>query len=145
MSRLFSFIHLGIRAFYVLFTPRGRARQALGRQQNYSHHPARTVCALTVNPSCRAGTATATTQHSQKGQGMVEYVVIVALVAVAAIGVFQLFGQVIRAQTSAIALEMAGEDGTEMAQKASATAQASIQQSESKSLQSFTGNAQAGQ
>src|SRR5690625_6618639 len=84
-------------------------------------------------------------QTAKKGQGMVEYVVIVALVAVAAIGVFQLFGQVIRAQTSAIALDIADKEANEMAQKASATAQASIQQSESKSLQSFTGNAQAGQ
>jgi len=84
-------------------------------------------------------------QRRQLGQGMVEYVVIVALVAVSAIAVFQIFGQVIRAQTSAIALELAGEDGTEMAQKASAAAQSAISQAESKSLQSYTGNAQAGQ
>lgn len=83
--------------------------------------------------------------QTQKGQGMVEYVVIVALVAVSAIAVFQLFGQVIRSQTSAIALELAGEDGTDMAQQASAAAQASTQQAESKTLQTFTGNAQAGQ
>lgn len=86
-----------------------------------------------------------THHHHQKGQGMVEYVVIVALVAVSAIAVFQLFGQVIRSQTSAIALELAGEDGSEMAQKASAAAQSSIQQAEAKSLQTFTGNAQAAQ
>lgn len=84
-------------------------------------------------------------QTLQQGQGMVEYVIIVALVAVAAIGVFQLFGQVIRSQTAAIALELAGEDGTEMAQQASATAQSAIEQTEAKSLQSYTGNAQAGQ
>lgn len=81
----------------------------------------------------------------QTGQGMVEYVIIVALVAVAAIGVFQLFGQVIRSQTAAIALELAGEDGTEMTQKAGASAQTAIEQTEVKSLQNYTANAQAGQ
>ncbi|MBC7513376.1 MAG: hypothetical protein H7234_02935, partial [Herminiimonas sp.] len=35
----------------------------------------------------------------QRGQGMTEYIVIVALIAVAAIGVYQLFGQVVRSQT----------------------------------------------
>ncbi|HUH41056.1 MAG TPA: hypothetical protein VL024_09325, partial [Castellaniella sp.] len=49
----------------------------------------------------------------QRGQGMVEYIIVVALVAVAAIAVYQLFGQVIRAQTAAMAKEIAGEDGTE--------------------------------
>src|SRR5690625_594556 len=80
--------------------------------------------------------------EQQRGQGMVEYVIIVALVAVAAIGVFQLFGQVIRSQTAAIALELAGEDGSEMSQQAGASAQLATEQSESKGLQNFTGNAQ---
>jgi len=84
-------------------------------------------------------------QTAQKGQGMVEYVIIVALVAVAAIGVSQLFGQVIRSQTAAIALELAGEDGTEMSQQAGASAQSATEQSEAKGLQNFTGNAQSGQ
>lgn len=46
------------------------------------------------------------------GQGMTEYIIIVALIAVAAIAVYQLFGQVIRNQTAAIAQEVAGQDGT---------------------------------
>jgi len=83
--------------------------------------------------------------QEQRGQGMVEYVIIVALVAVAAIGVFQLFGQVIRSQTAAIALELAGEDGSEMSQQAGDSAQAATEQSEHKGLQNFTGNAQVGQ
>jgi len=41
----------------------------------------------------------------QRGQGMTEYIIIVALVAVAAIAVYQSFGQVIRAQTAAMALQ----------------------------------------
>ncbi|HHU93788.1 MAG TPA: hypothetical protein GXX62_01695 [Alcaligenaceae bacterium] len=82
---------------------------------------------------------------NQRGQGMVEYVIIVALVAIAAIAVFQLFGQVVRSQTAAMAKELAGEDGTAESQKAQSAANLSTSQTESKSLQSFTGNAaQAG-
>lgn len=81
----------------------------------------------------------------QRGQGMVEYIIVVALVAVAAIAVYQLFGQVIRAQTAAMAKEIAGEDGTEQSRAAQAAAEASAQQAGSKTLKSFTGNAGAGQ
>lgn len=45
-----------------------------------------------------------------KGQGMTEYVVVVAVVAVAAIGVYSLLGQTIRNQTAGIAQEIAGAD-----------------------------------
>ncbi|MEI6115252.1 MAG: hypothetical protein WCP99_11850, partial [Burkholderiales bacterium] len=48
-------------------------------------------------------------RSAQSGQGMTEYIIIVALVAVAAIAVFQYFGQVLRSQTAAIAKEVAGE------------------------------------
>ena len=54
----------------------------------------------------------------QAGQGMTEYIIIVALIAVAAIGVYSFFGGTIRAQTSGMAAEMAG--GT--AESAQATA-----------------------
>lgn len=85
------------------------------------------------------------THQKQRGQGMVEYVIIVALVAIAAIAVFQLFGQVVRSQTAAMAKELAGEDGTAESQKAQDAASLSAVQTEAKSLQSFTGNAaQAG-
>lgn len=81
----------------------------------------------------------------QSGQGMVEYVIIVALVAIAAIAVFQLFGQVVRSQTAAMAKELAGEDGTAESQKAQDAANLGTAQTEAKSLQNFTGNAaQAG-
>jgi Flp pilus assembly pilin Flp len=45
----------------------------------------------------------------QRGQGMTEYIVIVALIAVAAIAVYQFFGQTIRSQTAGIAQEVAGQ------------------------------------
>ena len=46
----------------------------------------------------------------QAGQGMTEYIIIVALIAVAAIGIYTLFGQTIRNQTAGLALEMSGQD-----------------------------------
>jgi Flp pilus assembly pilin Flp len=58
-------------------------------------------------------------RHLQRGQGMTEYIIIVALIAVAAIGVYQFFGQTIRSQTAGIAAEVSGQN-----------AQAQIQQSQ---------------
>ncbi|MFA5520458.1 MAG: hypothetical protein WCY98_01690 [Castellaniella sp.] len=77
----------------------------------------------------------------QRGQGMTEYIIVVALVAIAAIAVYQLFGQVVRSQTAAMAKELAGEDGTEQSQAAQAAAEAAAGQTASKTLKSFTGNA----
>jgi len=45
-----------------------------------------------------------------RGQGMTEYLVVVALIAVAAIGVFTLFGQTLRQQAAGLALEVSGQD-----------------------------------
>ena len=81
----------------------------------------------------------------QRGQGMTEYIIIVALVAVAAIAVYQLFGQVVRSQTAAMARELAGEDGTAQSQAAQAASELAAGQTETKTLKSFTGNAGAGQ
>jgi Flp pilus assembly pilin Flp len=49
-------------------------------------------------------------RRQQRGQGMTEYIIIVALIAVAAIGVYQFFGQTIRNQTAGIANEVAGQN-----------------------------------
>ena len=81
----------------------------------------------------------------QLGQGMTEYIIIVALVAVAAIAVYQTFGQVIRSQTAAMAKELAGEDGSEQSRMAQTATEAAASQAAAKSLKSFTGNAGAGQ
>ncbi len=51
-------------------------------------------------------------RNSQRGQGMTEYIIIVAMIAVAAIAVYQYFGQTVRNQTAAIAQELSGKDGT---------------------------------
>ncbi len=79
----------------------------------------------------------------QCGQGMTEYIIIVALVAVAAIGVYQYFGQVMRSQTAAVAKELAGEDGTAQTKAAKTAAQGASGQTKAKSLKGFTGNASA--
>jgi Tfp pilus assembly protein FimT len=50
------------------------------------------------------------TTGRQRGQGMTEYIIVVALISVAAIGVYTLFGQTIRNQTAGLALEVAGQD-----------------------------------
>lgn len=77
----------------------------------------------------------------QAGQGMTEYIVIVALVAVAAIAVYQYLGQVVRSQTAAMARELAGEDGSVQSRAAQAAVRQAAGQTGARSLKSFTGNA----
>ena len=77
----------------------------------------------------------------QRGQGMTEYIIILALIAVAAIAATQLFGNVIRNQTAAIANEVAGNDGT--AARAAAGSNATTAASDAvvkRNLENFTGN-----
>jgi type IV pilus assembly protein PilA len=78
----------------------------------------------------------------QRGQGMTEYIIVVALIAVAAIAVYQLFGQVVRSQTAAMARELAGEDGTAQSRDAKSAAEKAAAQTKARSLKSFTGNAE---
>lgn len=91
----------------------------------------------------RKNTESKTGLLRQSGQAMTEYIIIVALVAVAAIAVYQLFGQVVRSQTAAMAKELSGEDGTAQSQMAQTAAQNAEAQTASKSLKSYTGNADA--
>jgi len=58
---------------------------------------------------------TARKLRRQRGQGMTEYIIIVALIAVSAIGVYAMFGQTIRNQTAGLALEMAGDSNSKNA------------------------------
>lgn len=80
----------------------------------------------------------------QNGQGMTEYIVIVALIAIAAIAVYQLFGQVVRSQTAAMTRELAGEDGSAESRAAQEAANRASSQTSVRTLKSFTGNAGAG-
>ncbi len=81
----------------------------------------------------------------QQGQGMTEYIIILALVAVAAIGVYQYLGQVLRSQTAAIAKELAGESGADMTRQAQSASQSAASQAASKSLKTFSGQINGGQ
>ncbi|ADV28913.1 hypothetical protein Psesu_3090 [Pseudoxanthomonas suwonensis 11-1] len=45
---------------------------------------------------------------NQTGQGMTEYIIIVALIAIAAIGVFSMFGKTVRNQAAGLAKELSG-------------------------------------
>lgn len=46
------------------------------------------------------------------GQGMTEYIIIVGVIAIAAIGVFGFFGDVLKDQTAGMAAELSGGDAT---------------------------------
>lgn len=46
------------------------------------------------------------------GQGMTEYIIIVALIAIAAVGVYNLFGKTVRNQMAGVANGLAGADQT---------------------------------
>ena len=48
-------------------------------------------------------------RNTQRGQGMMEYIIIVAMIAVAAIGTYSMFGKTIRNQTAGMAAEVAGK------------------------------------
>lgn len=63
-------------------------------------------------------------RRQQRGQGMTEYIIIVALIAVAAIGVYQFFGQTIRNQTAGIANEVSGKSAATQTKAAQDAAQA---------------------
>ena len=49
-------------------------------------------------------------KFKQLGQGMTEYIIIVALVAVAAITVYNIFGDTVRSQVGNMAAELGGGD-----------------------------------
>jgi len=60
-------------------------------------------------PVSASAPARRTQPRRQFGQGMTEYIIVVALIAVAAIGVYTLLGQTIRNQTAGLALEVSGQ------------------------------------
>jgi len=81
-------------------------------------------------------------KHQQHGQGMTEYIIIVALIAIAAIAVYQYFGNTVRNQTAAIASELAGGDGTAAKDAAKAAAVTAATEANTKrNLDTYTGNA----
>ena len=84
-------------------------------------------------------------QKRQLGQGMTEYIIIVALIAVAAIGVYSFFGQTIRAQMAGMTNELSGQSGAANVTAAQgAAASATAQGATGKNLGSYTGGNAAG-
>ncbi|MCL1861022.1 MAG: pilus assembly protein [Proteobacteria bacterium] len=55
--------------------------------------------------------AKACNKARQAGQGMTEYIIIVAVIAVASIAVYSYFGDTLRYQTAAAAKALSGQDG----------------------------------
>jgi type IV pilus assembly protein PilA len=81
------------------------------------------------------------TKQKQRGQGMTEYIIIVALIAIAAIGVYQLFGNTVRNQTASIAQELSGTDGTAAKTAAQTNATAAATEANTKrNLDNYTNN-----
>jgi Flp pilus assembly pilin Flp len=60
--------------------------------------------------------------RQRRGQGMMEYIIIVALIAVAAIGVYSMFGKTLRNQTAGLAKEMAGKTSADQISDAGSAA-----------------------
>ena len=58
----------------------------------------------------------------QRGQGMSEYIIITALIAVAGIGLFAAFGDTLQNQIAGMSQEMAGQSGATDIQQAATTA-----------------------
>lgn len=82
-----------------------------------------------------------TSRRKSLGQGMTEYIVIVALVGVAAIGVYSFLGQSIRGATSGIALEIAGESADKGIKAAKDAADKAVSAAESKAtLKNYNAN-----
>ena len=64
-----------------------------------------------------------TQNTKQTGQGMTEYIVILALVVVSAIGVYSLLGKTVRNQVAGVAKEIAGQSSSQELNEAKGAAQ----------------------
>jgi pilus assembly protein Flp/PilA len=65
-------------------------------------------------------------QNKRRGQGMTEYIIIVALIAIAAIGIITLFGDNIRRLFGMSADALAGESSVAQANTTSASSNAAL-------------------
>lgn len=85
--------------------------------------------------------------HYQRGQGMSEYIIITALVAVAGIGLFAAFGDTLQSQMASMSMEMSGQSGStdiQAAQTSAGTAQSRAAQADSLSNYNQQTNAGGG-
>lgn len=77
-------------------------------------------------------------QNRQLGQGMTEYIIIVALIAVAAIGVYSFFGEAIRGQMAGMTRELSGQSGKAGVTAAKTAATQAASQQGKKNLGTYT-------
>lgn len=78
------------------------------------------------------------------GQGMTEYIIIVGVIAVAAIGVFGFLGDAIQEQTAGLATEISGGDaGAQITASQAAATNAAAAADTHKSLANYNQNSQA--
>lgn len=72
---------------------------------------------------------------------MTEYIIIVALIAVAAIGTYQFFGQTVRNQTAGIAAEISGQNAqTQITNSQTSATSASTEGNSTKGLSTYNTN-----
>lgn len=84
-----------------------------------------------------------TLRSRQLGQGMTEYIIITALVAIAAIGAFMFFGNTARQQIAGMATELSGRDANTQRQAAQTQADSAQKQANKDSgLGQYGGNSQ---
>jgi Flp pilus assembly pilin Flp len=78
----------------------------------------------------------------QSGQGMTEYIIIVALIAIAAIGVYSYFGKTVRNQTAGMAKELSGQSAsTEIGNAQSSASAASTDANKNKAMGKYNNDA----
>jgi Flp pilus assembly pilin Flp len=77
-------------------------------------------------------------KFKQLGQGMTEYIIIVALIAIAAIAVYGFFGDAIRGQVGAMTQELSGQDAVMTTVTGAATSATGEQ--DQRGLSNYSGN-----
>lgn len=68
------------------------------------------------------------TATGERGQGMTEYIIIVALIAIAAIGVYTAFGKTVRGQMAVTAQTLAGKDAGDAREESNDGGEAAVEQ-----------------
>lgn len=81
----------------------------------------------------------------QLGQGMTEYIIIVALIAIAAIAAYGFFGDTLRSQVGGMASELSGASGSGAVSSAGSAAGSAVAESASAGLSNYAGKAKYGE
>jgi len=77
----------------------------------------------------------------QLGQGMTEYIIIVALIAIAAIAAYGFFGDTLRSQVGGMATELSGQSGSAAITAAGTAAGSAVSENASAGLSNYAGKA----